>query len=177
MFKSLSLASLVRGFTAALLPVVVAAAHAQAPAPVKVFDPWARGTVAAQRASGAFMNLVADEPLRLVGVSTDVAETAEVHEMTLIDNVMRMRRIDGIALEAGKPLELRPGGYHLMLMGLHQPLSEGEQLNLTLHFEDANGGRRDLPVVVPVRALTAAMPGHGQMKGDMKGGMAGHGHK
>ena len=136
-----------------------------AQADVTVSDPWVRGTVPAQRATGAFMRLQADQDLRLVAASSPVAGVAEIHEMVMQDNVMKMRRVDGIALSKGKPLELKPGGYHLMLMELRQPLKAGEQVPLTLTFEGAAKGKTiTKQVQATVQSLAPqGSQGHGAM--------------
>ena len=132
---------------------------------ITVSDPWVRGTVPAQRATGAFMRLQADQDLRLVAASSPVAGVAEIHEMVMQDNVMKMRRVDGIALSKGKPLELKPGGYHVMLMDLKQPLKAGEQVPLTLTFEGAAKGKTiTKQVQATVQSLAPqGSQGHGAM--------------
>lgn len=132
---------------------------------ITVSDPWVRGTVPAQRATGAFMRLQADQDLRLVAASSPVAGVAEIHEMVMQDNVMKMRRVDGIALGKGKPLELKPGGYHVMLMDLKQPLKAGEQVPLTLTFEGAAKGKTiTKQVQATVQSLAPqGSQGHGAM--------------
>ena len=132
---------------------------------ITVSDPWVRGTVPAQRATGAFMRLQADQDLRLVAASSPVAGVAEIHEMVMQDKVMKMRRVDGIALGKGKPLELKPGGYHVMLMDLKQPLKAGEQVPLTLTFEGAAKGKTiTKQVQATVQSLAPqGSQGHGAM--------------
>ncbi len=140
-------------------------ALAQGAAPLQVDAAWARPSVAGQTASGAFMRLTAREPLTLVGVSTPVAKVAEVHEMKMDGDVMRMRAVPGLELPAGKAVELRPGGYHLMLMELRTPLKADTRVPLTLVLRDARGAERRLELQVPVAtrapAGNAAEPGHG----------------
>lgn len=129
-------------------------------AEVHVDDPWVRATVGGQQASGAFMTLTSTSDARLVAVQAPIAGVAEIHEMTLEDNIMRMRAIDALALPAGKPVALSPGGYHLMLLELKGPLKTGEHVNLTLIVEDKDGKREEVEVRAPVRAL-AGGSGHG----------------
>ena len=152
-----------------LLAAVLAspAAHAQSPA-VKVEGAWARATVPGQRGSGAFMSLTASQPLKLVGVSSPVAGVAELHEMKMDGDVMRMRAMDELTLPAGQKVELKPGGHHLMLMDLKQPLQKDTQIPVTLSLRNAQGQLSQVQVSVPVMlqapALAAgtAMPqGHG----------------
>lgn len=144
---------------------------AQTAAPVAVEGAWARASVQGQKSSGAFMKLTAREPLSLVGVSSPAAGLAEVHEMKMDGDVMRMRAVaGGLALAPGKVLELKPGGYHLMLHELKAPLKPGTTVPLTLLFKTAKGEERKLDVAVPVSATPPAA-GHGG-----HGGHGGHKH-
>jgi copper(I)-binding protein len=133
---------------------------------VKVEDAWVRGTVAQQQATGAFMRLTASQNARLVEASSPVAGVTEVHEMAMDNDVMRMRQIQGLPLAAGQTVELKPGGFHVMLMDLKQTLQAGQNVPITLVFEDANQNRFTQQIQAPVRALGA---GHGH-------GGHGHGH-
>jgi copper(I)-binding protein len=128
------------------------AAWAQATAPVAVQAPWARASVQGQRTSGAYMTLVAQEPLTLVGASSPVAASAELHEMKLEGDVMRMRQVDGIALKPREPVQLKPGGFHLMLNGLKAPLAPDTSIPVTLTFRASSGEARQLSLQVPVSA-------------------------
>ena len=83
---------------------------------VKVEDAWVRGTVATQKATGAFMRLTPSANARLVEAKSPVAGVVEIHEMAMENDVMRMRQVPGLDLAAGRTLELKPGGYHVMLM-------------------------------------------------------------
>ncbi|KQP37348.1 copper chaperone PCu(A)C [Pseudorhodoferax sp. Leaf274] len=130
-------------------------------AAVDVKNAWARPSVPGQSGTGAFMQLSAPQGLRLVGVATPLAGVAELHEMQMDGGTMRMRELkDGLALPARQTVELKPGGYHLMLMDLKQPLTKGTQLPLTLRFVDARGvaSQREVqvPVDVPQGAAAAA---------------------
>jgi len=147
-----------------LLGVVLSSAAVAAWAQVEVRDAWVRATVPAQKASGAFMQLTAERDTRLVQVRTPVAGVAEVHEMVMVDNVMRMRAVDVLELPAGKPVQLSPGGYHLMLMDLKQQLKDGDQVPFTLVFEDKDKRRQELAITVPVRPIGAAGGHRGAMK-------------
>jgi len=123
--------------------------HAQS-APVTAEGAWARASVQGQSGTGAFMTLRAREPVSLVGVVTPIAGVAELHEMRMDGDVMRMRPVATIDLAPGKPLELKPGGYHLMLMDLKAPLAAGTQVPVSLRFRDARGVESTLQVAVPV---------------------------
>lgn len=156
-------------FTAALL---LAAITAQAQVTVK--DAWVRATIAQQKATGAFMQLEAAKDSKLIGVSTPLTPVAEVHEMALQDNVMRMRQVPSIALRAGQTVALKPGGFHVMLMDLKQQVKEGDTVPLTLHIESADGKRETVEVQAPVRALnSSAKPAAGHAG---HGGHNGHKH-
>ena len=133
--------------------VLGAAAASSAFAQVKVADPWVRGTVASQTATGAFMTLTAGDGARLVEARSSVAGVVEVHEMAMVDNVMKMRAVPGLDLPAGKPVELKPGGYHVMLMELKKPLQAGESVPITLVIETRDNKRQTIEVNAPVRAL------------------------
>ncbi|TSE29352.1 Copper chaperone PCu(A)C [Tepidimonas thermarum] len=146
---------LIRSAAAGALLLLGAAAWAQS---VKIDEPWVRGTVAQQKATGAFMRLTAPEPMRLVAGESPVAGVVEIHEMAMDGDVMRMRAIPGLALPAGRPVELKPGGYHVMLMDLKRPLAGGETVPLTLVFENAAGQRVRQEVQAKVMAL-GAQPG------------------
>lgn len=137
---------------------------AQAMAQVDVSDAWVRGTVPAQTASGAFMTLHAHQDAKLVGVSSPVG-TAELHEMKMENNVMRMRQIPSLDLPKMQDVQLKPGGYHVMLMGLKQQLKAGDTVPITLKFEQ-NGKVIEQQVNAQVRDMTASAQGGGH--GDHK---------
>jgi copper(I)-binding protein len=118
---------------------------------VDVKGAWARATVQGQRATGAFMTLTAKEGAKLVGVSSPVAGVSEVHEMKMDGDVMKMRALaDGLELPAGKAVELKPGGYHVMLMDLKAPLLKDTTIPVTLMFKDAKGVQTKLELKLPV---------------------------
>jgi len=125
-------------------------------AQVTVGEPWVRATVAQQQATGAFMTLTSTKGARLVAASSPAAGVVEVHEMKMIDDVMRMREISGLDLPAGQAVALKPGGYHLMLFQLKQPLNEGDNIPLTLEIEDAQKVRSQVVVNAPVKPLKSA---------------------
>lgn len=129
-------------------------------AQVTVGEPWVRATVAAQKATGAFMTLTSTQGARLVGVSSPAAGVVEVHEMKMVDDVMRMREVTALDLPAGKTVTLSPGGYHLMLLDLKQPLKEGATVPLTLEVEDARKVRSKVQVEAPVRPLNSTPMKH-----------------
>jgi copper(I)-binding protein len=124
-------------------------AIAQVPA-VNVENAWARATVQGQKGTGAFMNITAKEGTRLVGVSSPVAGVAEVHEMKLENDIMKMRVVPVLDLPAGQTVSLKPGGYHVMLQDLKAPLAKDSTVPVTLRFKDAKGVESKLDLVVPV---------------------------
>nr|WP_240668545.1 copper chaperone PCu(A)C [Piscinibacter defluvii] len=118
-----------------------------------VKDAWVRGTVPEQKATGAFMQLQSTQGGKLVSASSPVAGVVEIHEMAMEGNTMKMRAVPGLELPAGKTVELKPGGYHVMLMDLKQPLKNGESVPLTLVVEGKDGRRETLELKAPVKAL------------------------
>ena len=148
----------------AIVAASLLAATAQAQVTVK--DAWVRATVPQQKATGAFMQLKATKNSKLVSASSPLTPAVEVHEMAMQDNVMRMRQVQAVDLPAGKPVELKPGGYHVMLMDLKQQVKAGETVPLSLVFEGKDGKRQTVQVQAPVRPLkTEAMPmTHGEHK-------------
>lgn len=133
-------------------------------AALSVQDAWVRATVPNQHATGAFMRLTSTAQGRLVAVESQAAKHVEVHEMAMQDNVMKMRQVPGIDLPAGQAVELKPGGYHVMLIDLARQIAPGDRVQLTLVVEDANRQLRRVPVDAVARPLNAAAapaPGHG----------------
>lgn len=151
--------------TAILRTVValsLAGAATAACAQVSVSDAWVRGTVAGQQATGAFMQLKSAADTALVSASSPVAGVVEIHEMKMDGGVMKMRALPALDLPAGQAVELKPGGYHIMLMDLKAPLAKGAQLPLTLVFKDAQGAERRLDLQLPVSATPpGGAGGHG----------------
>jgi len=131
------------------------ASNATSNAPVKVEDAWVRATVPNQHATGVFMRLTSPEAGRLIAVESDAAKHVEVHEMAMQDDVMKMRQVPAIALPAGQPVELKPGGYHVMLIDLARQITPGDHIDVTLIVEDAKQQQHRVPVSVEARALNA----------------------
>ena len=133
----------------------LAAALASAPAwaqsaAVQVEGAWARASVQGQKGTGAFMRLTAAQATSLVRAESPAAGVTEVHEMKMEGDVMKMRALPGLDLPAGQAVELKPGGYHLMLMDLKAPLAKGASVPLTLVFQDARGVQSQQQVQLPV---------------------------
>lgn len=140
---------------AALLTALAAQAQTTAK------DAWVRATVAQQGATGAFLTLTSAQGGELVGVASPVAANVEVHEMKMEGNVMKMAAVDKLLLPAGKAVELKPGGYHVMLMGLKQAIKAGETVPLTVTIKGADGKTETLQVQAEARAMGApAHAGH-----------------
>ena len=140
--------------------IAFALAPLAAAAQVSVKDAWVRGTVAGQKATGAFMQITSATDTALVAVASPVAKVVEIHTMSHEGGVMKMRAVDAIAVPAGKPVELGPGGFHVMLMDLGQPLKEGEKVPLTLTFADKSGKKTTQEVTATVRPLATAQHKH-----------------
>ncbi|WP_063585308.1 copper chaperone PCu(A)C [Achromobacter ruhlandii] len=157
-FKSLAAAFALGALTLAGAPAVAQDAS------LKVEDAWVRATVPSQHATGVFMRLTSPTAARLVGVESDAARHVEVHEMAMQDNVMKMRQVSAIDLPAGKPVELKPGGYHVMLIDLARQISAGDPVALTLLVQDADGKQRRVPVTAEARPLSAAAAPAGEHK-------------
>jgi hypothetical protein len=129
-------------------------AHAQS---VDVKDAWVRTSVPGQKATGAFMKLTAKDGAKLVAASSPVAGVTEVHETKMEGDIMKMKAVaGGLDLPAGKTVELKPGGYHVMLMDLKAALPKDSTIPLTLVFKDAKGMESRLELKVPVATAPMA---------------------
>ncbi|WP_353136477.1 copper chaperone PCu(A)C [Limnohabitans sp.] len=147
--------------TAALTTVCAVSAFAQN---VTVTDAWARATVQGQKATGAFMKITAKDNAKLVGVSSPVAGVAEIHEMKMEKDIMKMAALpNGLDLPAGKAVELKPGGYHVMLMDLKAPLAKDTTVPVTLTFQDAKGVKSNVELKVKVGMQAPMMQQQKQM--------------
>lgn len=149
------------GALALCLALGAAAVQAQS---LKAGNPWVRATVAQQKATGAFMQLSSSQPGRIVEVRSPVAGVAEIHEMKMEGSVMKMRALPALELAAGQTVELKPGGYHIMLMDLKAPLKAGDEVPLSLVFEARDGKRETLELKLPARAMQPEAGHHGQHK-------------
>jgi periplasmic copper chaperone A len=145
--------SITCSLSAAVLLSLATPMAAQAQTTVK--DAWVRGTVSTQKATGLFAQITSASGGRLVSASTPVAGIVEIHEMAMDGNVMKMRAVPGLDLPAGKAVDLKPGGYHVMLMDLKQGLKEGDTVVVTLVVEGKDGKRESVDIKAPVKALAA----------------------
>lgn len=130
-----------------------------------VTDPWVRGTVAQQKATGMFAQITSTTGGKLVSASSPAAGVVEIHEMSMEGSTMKMRAIPALELPAGKAVELKPGGFHVMLMDLKAPLKAGDTVEVSLVVEGKDGKKETLSIKAPVRPLAgAAAGGHGMHK-------------
>lgn len=128
---------------------LTALAHGEA---VEVQNAWARATVKGQMATGAFMTLTAKDGAKLMAAASPAAGVVQVHQMKMDAGVMKMAEVKGgLNLPAGKTVELKPGGFHLMLMDLKAPLAAGSTMPLTLVVTDAKGAQSKVELTVPVK--------------------------
>jgi len=113
---------------------------------------WVRGTVPAQKTTAAYVSLRSTAAARLVAVRSSAAARAEIHSSEMHDGVMEMHAAGALPLPAGETVELKPGGYHIMLLDLARPLSAGDKVTLTLVVEEGRR-RSNVDVVAEVRPL------------------------
>jgi copper(I)-binding protein len=131
---------------------------------------WSRATPNGAKIGAGYLTIenkgtTAD---KLVGVSGDVSPRIEVHEMSMNNGVMKMRPVDGgLTIDPGKTVKLGPGGFHLMIMDLKNPLKQGDKLPLTLQFEKAG----KVAVTLDVQGVGAQGPGTGDGMMKMSPGM------
>jgi hypothetical protein len=141
---------------AALAAPWPALAHDSKVGNIVVSQPWARATTA--KVGGAYLTLrntgrAADRLLKIV---SPAAAAVEIHETRIEGGSASMRRVDRLEIKPGARVELRPGGMHLMLMGLEKPLKEGERVKLVLSFDVAGS----VEVEATIEKAGAAKPAH-----------------
>lgn len=161
----------------ALAAVLIAAAapalsQAAGSSTITVEQPWARATPVGAKTGAAYLTLANKSKTadRLTGASSDVADKVQIHEMKVVNGVMQMREVaGGLAVPAGGSVTLKPGSYHMMLLGLKKPLVAGQSFPLTLTFAKAG----NISVTVPIRAIgaTGGNAGMGAMQHGKGGGM------
>ena len=150
-----------------LLAAAPSAAQDYAAGAIKITAPWSRATPAAAKVAGGFMVIenTGKESDFLIGGSLVRSGRVEIHEMAVVNDVMRMRELpQGLEIKPGEKVTLKPGSYHVMFMDLKQPLAEGETVEGTLVFKTAG----TVKVSYKVGALGTKGSGHG-------GGAGGHG--
>lgn len=158
--------SIVSRLAAATLAMLLAAPAAQAhdytQGNLKIGHPWARETASMARAGGAFLKIenTGDAPDRLLKASSPMAARTEVHTVIREGDVMRMREVSAVDLAPKSTTELKPGGYHIMLMELAGPLKAGDRFPMTLVFEKAGS----ITVEILVEKMAGPAHDHGKMK-------------
>ncbi|GGD24675.1 copper chaperone PCu(A)C [Aureimonas glaciei] len=136
------------GLTVAVAPSG-ALAHEYKVGAIEIAHPWSRATPPGAKTGAGYLGLTNEgaDADRLVGASSPVAAKVEVHQMSVVDGIMKMGAVEGgLEIPAGGTVALEPGGYHLMLTGLTRPLVEGEKVPLALVFERA--GRVEVELAV-----------------------------
>lgn len=148
------------------------------PAGLAVEKAWARASAGKAANGGAYVTILngGKEGDRLVAAESGVAKKVEIHTHRNDNGIMRMTRVDGIEIAAGSVVTMRPGGYHVMLMGLNNPLKQGEKFSLTLVFEKAGKKTVDVAVMGVGTMSPETAPGHMNMPGHAPGGMPGQKH-
>lgn len=126
-------------------------AYADNATDISIKEPYAREVPPGAPASASFMALTnkSTETINLVGAASDVAQKVELHTHTHDKGVMRMRMVEKISIPAKGVTTLKPGGYHIMLIGLKDPLKEGQKIDVTLKFADGSTA----PVSMPVHSV------------------------
>ena len=142
---------MVRTLLALALLAAAAAAHGQ----VEARAAWVRGTAPGQTTAGAYMELTSDRRASLLGAESPAAGSAEIHEMKMDGNVMRMRAVTRLELPPGKTVELKPGGHHMMLVDLKRPLKKGDLVPIRLKVELSDKTIKTIQVLAEVRELAA----------------------
>lgn len=144
-------------FRHALITSAFLALAATAQADVTVNQAWVRATAMNAKATGAFMQITSSTGGNLISAKSSVIPVVEVHEMAMEGGIMKMRAIPKLALPAKQAVELKPGGYHIMLMDLKAPIKVGDKIPLTLTVEEG-GKQTTIEVVAEARELTAKAP-------------------
>ena len=138
--------------TGLLFFILAFSAHAE----VSVQDAWIRATVPQQKVTGAFMEITSTADAHIIAIKSPIADRAEIHEMKMDNGVMTMRAVSNLPLGAGKSVSFAPGGYHIMLFGLHQQVKTGDSVPLTLLIEDGQKQR----TAVEVKAIAKSAAAH-----------------
>ena len=120
---------------------------------VTVSNAWVRATVPGQQVAGAYLEISSIENATLVSAKSPAAKNVEIHVMSMEAGMMSMRQLDRLELPAGKTVALAPGGYHLMLTGLKQPLKKGDTVPLRLIIEGKNKSRSVVKINAAVRGI------------------------
>lgn len=137
---------------------------------IHIIEPWSRPLPAVSTNGAAYVTLMnmGDAPDKLVSASTPAAERAELHTHIMEGGLMKMRHVESIEIPAGGRIALEPGGLHIMLFGLSEPLTEGRSYPLTLGFERAGEVEVEVMVMEPADGGSQTQHEHGDMKHDEK---------
>ena len=127
---------------------------------VSVNNPWVRATVPGQSVAGAYMDITAKTSAALIAVESPVAARVELHTMAMDGGVMKMRPLEKLDLPANRTVNLKPGGYHVMLVDIKRELKAGERVPLKLTLQDRKGVKSTLQVEAEVRAVTGGSMRH-----------------
>lgn len=179
MYGEITVFTFIRAAAAASLIVTCAPALARDASigDIEISDPWTRATPPAAKVGGGYLTLTnkGAQPDRLLDGSSEIASRVEVHKMEMTDGIMKMRPVpEGVEVPAGVTVKLAPGGYHLMLLDLKKPISEGETIPVKLRFERA--GAVDVEFVAGPFGYTPAGDHGGQDKAGAQSGKDGGGH-
>lgn len=150
-------------FLAVPLLAIPALAHEYRKGSVTIDHPWTRQTAKGQSVGGGFMSIAnaGATPDTLVSATSPVAQKVEIHSMKMDGGIMRMRPLpDGLAIPAGGRMELKPGGFHIMLIGLKAPLALGKNVPLTLRFAKAGAVTVQLKVEPVTHGMEGGHDGH-----------------
>ena len=145
---------------ALFLGALLIAGPATAAEPVVVRDAWIRAPAPGQPVAGAYMEVTAQAKSALVAIESPVAARGELHSMTMVGGIMKMRPAERIELAPGRPVKLEPGGLHVMLVDLKRPLKPGERIPLAVTVERADSSRATITVEAEVRAADGVMMHH-----------------
>lgn len=125
-------------------------------ASVTITDAWVKPTAPGQRVAGVYLQIVSTEDAKLIGATSSIAETAEIHKMSMHEDIMRMRRLEAIELPAGKKVELKPGGYHIMLFGIENQIKNGDVVLLELVISNKNGEQEQIHLKAVAKSTPVA---------------------
>ncbi len=131
---------------------------------LKISAPWARATPKGAQVGGGYMSITntGTAPDRLIGGAAAISSSFEVHEMSMDGGVMKMRMLkDGLEIKPGETVTLKPGGYHVMFIGLKDQLKQGEAFKGTLQFQ--NAGKVEVEYKIEGIAASGGPSGHGGM--------------
>ncbi len=162
--RKLALLSIACAALAAFVSTALARADEVKAGDLVISQAWSRATPKGAKTGGGSLTIEnkGTAPDRLIGGSADVASSVQVHEMSMEGGVMKMRPVEnGLTIEPGKTVKLAPGGYHLMMMDLKQPLKRGDRVPVTLEFEKAG----KVSVSLDVEGVGAQGPAGGSSMG------------